>query len=167
MFFCSVPITTYEVFKIEVCIKDRMVKKQVNRASHVVRIFPVVSMDFIYCFFHTLCQSINSFWNCIRAFLTLLPLLILMHVCLNNLISSPELKAQVSFSDHNLSVVRRRYPRRCCRCSCCEHFTFSSSSPEPLSQFQLNLTQSILGWWGFNFVQLKGHVLFKGEIITN
>ena len=50
------------------------------------------------------------------------------------IISSPEPKAQVSFSDQNLSVVRRR-----------KLFTFSSSSPEPLAQFQPNLAQRILG----------------------
>ena len=50
--------------------------------------------------------------------------------------SSPEPKAQVSLSDQNLSVVRRR---------CRKLFTFSSSSPEPLGQFQPNLAQSILG----------------------
>ena len=56
----------------------------------------------------------------------------------------PEPKAQVSFSDHNLSVVRRRCPRRrWCRCR--KLFTFSSSSPEPLDQFQPNLAQSVLG----------------------
>ena len=55
--------------------------------------------------------------------------------------NSPEpIKAQVSFSDQNLSVVRRR-PRCCCR----KLFTFSSS-PKPLGQFQPNLAQSILGW---------------------
>ena len=53
--------------------------------------------------------------------------------------SSPEPKAQVSFSDQNLSIVRRR----CC-CRCRNLFTFSSSSPEPLGQFQPNLAQSIL-----------------------
>ena len=55
--------------------------------------------------------------------------------------SSPEPKAQLSFSDQNLSVVRRR---RCCR-RCRKLFTFSSSSPEPLGQFQPNLAQGILG----------------------
>ena len=39
-------------------------------------------------------------------------------------------------------------------------------SPEPIGQFQPNLAQSILGRWGLQFVQGKGHVLFKGEIIT-
>ena len=52
--------------------------------------------------------------------------------------SSPEPKAQVSFSDQTLSVARRRCGRRCRN-----FFTFSSS-PEPLSQFQPNLAQSIL-----------------------
>ena len=40
---------------------------------------------------------------------------------------------QVSFFDQNLSVIRRKL------------FTLSSSSPEPLDQFQPNLAQSILG----------------------
>ena len=60
--------------------------------------------------------------------------------------STPEPKAQVCFSEHNLSVVRRRR-RRCrrCRCSCRKPFTFSSSSPEPLGQIQPNFAQSNLG----------------------
>ena len=41
----------------------------------------------------------------------------------------------MSFSDQNLSVVRR--------CRCRKLFTFSSSSPEPLGQFQPNLAQSM------------------------
>mgnify|MGYP003690877341 CR=1 FL=1 len=57
-------------------------------------------------------------------------------------ISSPEPKAQVSFSDHNLSVVRRRH---CRRWRCRKLYTVSSSSPEPLGQFQPNLAQSIFG----------------------
>ena len=32
-------------------------------------------------------------------------------------------------------------------------------------QFQPNLAQSILFWRGFNFIQMKGHVLFQGEVI--
>ena len=78
-------------------------------------------------------------------------------------LSSPELKAQVTFSDQNLSVVCR-YRRHCWRCR--KLFTFSSSSPEPLGQFQPNLTQSILWWRGFKFLQMKGPVLFQGETIT-
>ena len=38
--------------------------------------------------------------------------------------------------------------------------------PEPLSQFQLNSAQNILGWWGFKFVQKKGPTLFQGGVIT-
>ena len=49
------------------------------------------------------------------------------------------LKAQVSFSDQNLSVVRRRRCRSCRR----KLFTFLSHfSPEPLGRFQPNLAQS-------------------------
>ena len=43
--------------------------------------------------------------------------------------SSPEPKAQMSFSDQNLSGVRRR---------CRKLFPFSSSSPEQSGQFQPN-----------------------------
>ena len=67
-------------------------------------------------------------------------------------ISPTELKAQVSFSDCLSSV----------RPSVCKLSTFSSSSPEPLP----SLAQSSLGRWGFKFVQMKGHALFHGEIIT-
>ena len=35
-----------------------------------------------------------------------------------------------------------------------------------LSQFRSNLAQSIFGRRGFKFVQMKGHTLFQGEIIT-
>ena len=42
-------------------------------------------------------------------------------------LSSPELKTQVSFSYHNLSVVRRR-------CSCRNFFTFSSSPASLLAK---------------------------------
>ena len=55
--------------------------------------------------------------------------------------SLPELKAQVSLSDQNLSVVRR-YRRRCRRCR--KLFTLTSS-PEQLDKFQPNMAQSILG----------------------
>ena len=75
------------------------------------------------------------------------------------------LKAQVSFSDHLSSVVCLSV-RPSVRPSVCKLFTFSSSSPEPLVQFQPNLTQSILGWRGFKFVQMKGPALFQGQIIT-
>ena len=41
-----------------------------------------------------------------------------------------------------------------------------SSPPEPLVEFQPNLAQSILGWRGFKFIQMKDPALFQGEIIT-
>ena len=66
--------------------------------------------------------------------------------CFSVISSSPEPKAQVSFSDEYFTVVRHRW---CCRCH--KLFTVSSSSPEPLNQFQPNLTQIILGLRGFNF----------------
>ena len=51
--------------------------------------------------------------------------------------------------------------------SICKRFTFLSYL-EPQGQFPIsNLTQNILGLRKFKFVQIKGHVLFKGEIITN
>ena len=46
--------------------------------------------------------------------------------------------------------------------SWCKLFTFSSSSPEPLGQFQPNLAQSILGGRGFKFFKMKCHTLSKG-----
>jgi hypothetical protein len=44
--------------------------------------------------------------------------------------------------------------------------TFSTSSPEPLGQFQPNLAQIIFGGRGFKFVQMKGIVSLQGEIIA-
>ena len=54
------------------------------------------------------------------------------------------------------SVVRRLSVCLSVCPSVCKLFTFSSSSPEPLGQFQPNLAQSILGWRGFKFVHMKG-----------
>ena len=48
----------------------------------------------------------------------------------------------------------------------CIFFTFSSSSPEPSNQFQLNLAQNILGSGEFEFVQIKRHALFQWEKIA-
>ena len=48
----------------------------------------------------------------------------------------------------------------------CIRDRFSTSYPEPLDKFQPNLAQSILGWRGFKFVQMKDPTLFQGEIIT-
>ena len=79
----------------------------------------------------------------------------MLHSC-HLVFSSPELKAQVSFSDHLSSVFYL---------SVCKLFTFSSSSPEPLGQFQPNLAQGILEWRGFKFDQMKGPALFQGKII--
>ena len=72
-------------------------------------------------------------------------------------LSLPEPKAPMSFSDQNLSFVRR------CRWRCRKLFTVSSSSLEPLGQFQPNLAQSILGWRGCSN---GGPAIFLGEIIT-
>ena len=41
-----------------------------------------------------------------------------------------------------------------------------SSYQEPLSHFQPNLSQSILGWRGFKFVQMNDPALFQGVIIV-
>ena len=49
--------------------------------------------------------------------------------------------------------------------SVCKLFLFSTSSPEPLGQFQPNLAQNILGWRGFKFVQMKNAAHRQGEII--
>ena len=50
--------------------------------------------------------------------------------------------------------------------SVCKFFLISTSSQKPLSQFQPNLAQSVLGWRGFRFVQIKGPSLFQREMIT-
>ena len=68
----------------------------------------------------------------------------ILKIGLYRVFSSPELKAQVSFSDHLSSVVCLSV-RPSVRPSVCKLFTFSSSSPEPLGQIQPNLAQSILG----------------------
>ena len=59
-----------------------------------------------------------------------------MGINIEGVTSSHEPKAQMSFSDHNLSVVRRhcchpRHPRKL--------LTFSSPSSEPMGQYQPNL----------------------------
>ena len=75
------------------------------------------------------------------------------------------LLAKLSWSPvvHHPSVYLSVRPSACS--SVCKLFTFSSSSQEPLGRFQPNLTQNILGWRGFKFVQMKDHALFQGEII--
>ena len=111
-------------------------------------------------------QSLNVFiftvkrYNYNRMYIFICPYTLQNHIQFQ-LFSSPELKAQVSFSDRLSSVV--------CLSVClsvCKLFLFSTSSPEPLGQFQPNLAQSILGWRGIKFVQMKAPAFFKGEIIT-
>ena len=60
-------------------------------------------------------------------------------------VSSPEPKARLSFSDQNLSVVVVNF----------SHFHLL---------LQNHLAQSIIGSMGFKFVQMKGPNLFQGEI---
>ena len=62
-----------------------------------------------------------------------------------NVFSSPEPKAQVSFSDKNLSVVVYVVVIAVVVSVGVNLFTFSSSSQEPLGQFQPNFAQSIHG----------------------
>ena len=71
------------------------------------------------------------------------------HVFCIYIFSSPKAKAQINFFDYNLSAVRR--------CRCCKFFTFSSSFPDPLGQFQPNFVKIIPWWRGFQFFfKLKG-----------
>ena len=70
--------------------------------------------------------------------------------------SSPELKAQVSFSDR-LSSVRLSVNFSYFRLLLKNHW---ANFEQP------NLAQCILWWRGFKFVQMKGPVYFQGEIIT-
>ena len=76
--------------------------------------------------------------------------------------SLPELKATVNFSDR-LSFVVSPYVRPSTCLS--KLFTFSSSSPDPLDQFQTNLAQGNLGGRGFKFIEMKGHSISQGEVI--
>ena len=50
--------------------------------------------------------------------------------------------------------------------SVCKLFLFSTSSKEPLGQFQPNLVHNILGWSEFKSVQIKDPVHFQGEVIA-
>ena len=93
---------------------------------------------------------------------------ILYYVCLmlDFFFCSPELKAQVSFYDHLSSGVCLSV-RPSVRLSVNFSHNFSSSSTEPLGQFQPNLAQSILGWRGLKFVQMKGPPFPRGDNYTN
>lgn len=79
--------------------------------------------------FHYDCAEKEVLQNNCSAAILLLPIF----SCDRTIISSLELKAQVSFSEQNLSVVCRRW-------HCSKLFTFSSfSTPEPMGRFQPNL----------------------------
>ena len=89
----------------------------------------------------------------------LVPMISMLHiqkVYIHLIFSSPELFWSPVVC---LSVHPSVHP------SVCKLFLFSLSSQEPLGKFQPNLAQSILGWWIFRFVQMKGPTLFQGEII--
>jgi hypothetical protein len=83
-----------------------------------------------------------------------------------NVFSSPDLKAQESFSDWPLSVV-------CLSVFALDFYIFDFSldqfnffSPEAAAQFQLNLEQILYGYEEFKIVHIKDEVLVKGEVIT-
>ena len=61
-----------------------------------------------------------------------------------------------TFSDPLLSAV--------CPSVNFSHRIFSRATPQ--CQFQPNLAQSIIGWKGFEFVQLKDQAFFQGEMIA-
>ena len=109
-----------------------------------------VTLIFIWPWFRPLCLGDLYYCYIMSAVQTIAMCVTSVIPCLVSL------KAQVSFSDHLSSVCP----------FVCKLFTFSSSSPEPLGQFQPNLAQSILGWRGFKFIQMKGPALFQVEIIT-
>ena len=92
------------------------------------------SCDMIRWFYIFLIQNIN-------------PRYVLKQIPEINGFSSPEPKAQVSFSI-NLSVARRR----------CKLFTFSSPQNH-LTNFKQSLNTGIIVWRGFNFIQMKDHAL--------
>ena len=78
-----------------------------------------------------------------------------------NVFRSAEPKAQVSYPNHNLSFV--------CRCRRQRHLSVVNFSHFLLLQnhwANFNQTQSIFGWSGLKFVQMKDPVLFQGENIT-
>ena len=79
--------------------------------------------------------------------------IVFMWIYLWLFLSSPQLKALVSFSDQNFSVVHHR--RRCHRCCC--HKVFSSS-PLPCGQFQPN--KSIFNEGYASFLN-EGPLLFR------
>ena len=71
--------------------------------------------------------------------------------------SSHERKAQVSFSDHNSSVVFVVVVNF-------SHFHLLLQNN--WANFQPNLAQTSLKWRGFKFIQMKSPAFFHGETIT-
>ena len=96
-------------------------------------------------------RAVKYYWfatSCLVCFYLTGPIFFtLFFYCLIKRFNSLELIAQVSFPDH-LSFLFQS----------CKYYTFSSSFPQQLllGQFQLNLTQSILGWKWVRFVYMKG-----------
>ena len=74
------------------------------------------------------------------------------------LFSSPEPKDQVSFSDQNLSVVRRRRFRRRCRCR--KLFTFSSSFSRTTGPISTKLSKRHPWVEGIQVCSNEGPTLF-------
>lgn len=74
----------------------------------------------------------------------------------NTFLSSAELKPQIAFLITLFGV---------CLSFCPETISFSTSTPEPLGQFQPNLAQSInvLGWRGSGLLKWKAMPCFNGS----
>ena len=128
----------------------------------------------LYVFYHVVLRKLTTFtvfkdFNA-YIFIYFIPNIVFTKnftIIFHHIFSSPELKAQVSFSDRLSSVVCLSVS--VClsvRPSVCKLFLFSTSSQEPLGQFQPKLAQKILGCRGFKFLQMKGPALYQGEIIT-
>ena len=75
-----------------------------------------------------------------------------------SIFSSPEPKAQVSFSDQNLSVVLCCCCRRC-RCCCRKLFTFHRTTGPVSTKF----AQSIPGWRWFSLFKWRAPPFSKGR----
>ena len=136
-------ISTYllkkKLFNFYTNIVDTIPLKQLH--------YPIQRQEVTFCIRSIIHSKVKS---------TLLIFVVIMkYTCIPNLFytkvlvgdhffSSPKLKAQVSFSDHLSSVVCLSVCLSVCS-FVCKLFTFSSSSQEPLGQFQPNLAQSIIG----------------------
>lgn len=73
------------------------------------------------------------------------------------LLSSPELRVQELFWSPVVLLFVCLFV-----CVCCFHI-----SPEPRDQFQSILIQSILGWSGFKFIQMKETTLLQEKVIQH